>query len=352
MCKTGKPKAAVVSHFSAVNNGYNIGLRQGLDKSYRRICVNNPLFHAYGVVIAMTNALYHGATLVFPEKHFTPSASLKTIIDEKCDVIYGTPTMYVDLITKQREESLKIPEIAFGVIGGAICTPKLVTDIKTHLKVEKLYSVYGLTETTASSFQSLVDDKSEMTQEFVGCLSDHLEAKVIDDKGNVVPFGQPGELCLRGYSTFIGYYEDDVKTKEVMGNDKWFKTGDQFVLYPNGYGKVVGRLKEMIIRGGENIFPREIEDFLNTHPMIDETHVIGIPDERFGEEILAFVKLKDKNQKVTREQIVEFSKGKLSHFKIPKFIISVEEFPKTVSGKIQKFRFLEVFKDQIKEMFN
>lgn len=258
------------------------------------------------------------------------------------------------MVTKQREMDLNLPKISNAMIGGAICTPKLVTDIKNYLKVERLYSVYGLTETTASSFQSLIDDKSEMTQEFVGCLSDHLEAKVIDENGEIVPFGKPGELCLRGYSTFTGYYDDNVKTEEVMSKSKWFKTGDQFILYPNGYGKVVGRLKEMIIRGGENIFPREIEDFLNTHPSIDETHVIGISDERMGEEVAAFVRLKNENLKITRDEIVEFCQGKLSHFKIPKFIFTVNEFPKTISGKVQKFRFLEVFKNQIesKEKIN
>lgn len=251
------------------------------------------------------------------------------------------------MITKQRELNLKLPENSFALTGGAICTPKLVNDIRNYLNVKKLYSVYGLTETTASSFQSLIEDKSEMTQEYVGCLSDHLEAKVVNEKGEMVPFGKAGELCLRGYSTFIGYYDDNEKTNEVMGQDRWFKTGDQFILYSNGYGKVVGRLKEMIIRGGENIFPREIEDFLNTHELIDETHVIGIPDERFGEEVGAFIRLKNKNLKISRKEIVEFSKGKLSHFKIPKYIFIVDEFPKTISGKVQKFKFFEVFKNQI-----
>lgn len=255
--------------------------------------------------------------------------------------------MYVDLVARQREEKLSLPEIAFAMTGGSICTPKLVEDVGHYLNVKRLNSLYGLTETTGSSFQSMPDDTSEMTQEFVGYLQNNLEAKVIDENGVIVPFGQPGELCLRGYSSFLGYYEDDVKTNEIMGNDKWLRTGDQFILYENGYGKIVGRLKEMIIRGGENIFPREIEDFLNKHPKVGETHVIGIPDERFGEEIAAYIRLKNTNDQLSHIEIVDFCKGKLSHFKIPKFINFVEEFPRTASGKVQKFRFPEFFKQKI-----
>lgn len=257
--------------------------------------------------------------------------------------------MYVDLIARQREQKLNLPEISFALTGGSICTPKLVEDVSHFLKVKKFYSLFGLTETTGSSFQSLPEDTSEMTQEFVGCLQNNLEAKIIDENGKMVPFGQPGELCIRGYSTFLGYYKDDVKTKEIMGDDKWLKTGDQFVLHENGYAKIVGRLKEMIIRGGENIFPREIEDFLNNHPKIDETHVVGVQDERLGEEIAAYIRMKNKKDQITRQEIVDFCKGKLSHFKIPKFIFVVDEFPRTASGKVQKFLFPEFFKNKIEK---
>lgn len=252
--------------------------------------------------------------------------------------------MYVDLVARQREEKLNLPEISIALTGGSICTPKLVEDVGHYLNVKNLQSLFGLTETTGSSFQSMPYDNSKMTQEFVGRLQNNLEAKVIDENGQMVPFGQSGELCIRGYSTFLGYYQDEKKTNEIMGKDKWLKTGDQFILCENGYGKIVGRLKEMIIRGGENIFPREIEDFLNTHPKIGETHVVGVQDERLGEEIAAYIRLKNKNDQMTYEEVANFCKGKLSHFKVPKFVYNVEEFPRTASGKVQKFLFPDYFK--------
>lgn len=258
--------------------------------------------------------------------------------------------VFVDLVSKQRELKVKLPEVAFANTGGAICTPKLIRDMETVLKAKKIRSIYGLTETTAGVFQSLEDDDNNLPQEYVGVVCDHLEAKVIDQEGLPVPFGQPGELCIRGYCTMLGYWKDETKTKEVFDSAHWLKTGDQFILYENGRGKVVGRLKEMIIRGGENLFPREIEDFLNTHPNIIETHVIGIPDERLGEEVGAFVRLKDASKPLTRNDIKEFYKGKLSHFKIPRYFVIVEEFPRTVSGKVQKFKFFETFKSKLSEV--
>lgn len=257
--------------------------------------------------------------------------------------------MFVDLVAKQRVLNVELPEIALANTGGAIFTPKLARDVESVLKVKKLKSIYGLTESTASVFQSLPSDSNETVQEFVGHVGDNIEVKVVDTEGNTVPFGQPGELCLRGYFTMLGYWEDEVKTKETIGEDKWLKTGDQFVLYENGYGKVVGRLKEMIIRGGENLFPREIEDFLNTHPNVLEAHVIGIPDERMGEEVGAFVRLKDNSNPLTRENVKNFYKGKMSHFKIPRYVVIVDEFPRTASGKVQKFKFLKTFENEFKE---
>jgi medium-chain acyl-CoA ligase, mitochondrial len=188
--------------------------------------------------------------------------------------------VFVDLISKQRELNVNLPRINFANTAGAICTPSLLKDIRSHLNVRNVRSIYGLTETTAAVFQSLPDDDSDTLQSSVGFISDHTEVKVIDCNGRTVPFGEPGELCVRGYMTLMDYYDDAEKTKEVLGSDRWFKTGDQFVLHPNGYANIVGRLKEMIIRGGENLYPREIEDFLNTHPLVKETHVIGESTKR------------------------------------------------------------------------
>ena len=308
-----------------------------------------PLFHAYGVTLGIMNALNHGATLVLPAALHNPESSLDAIVNEKCNVIFGTPTMFVDLVAKQREMNVKIDhEIDFANTGGSICTPKLVKDVLEVLKVKKMKTVYGLTETTACAFQSRPEDDVEMSINTVGCLGDNIEAKIVDSNGKIVPFGKSGELWIRGYLTMMGYWEDKAKTNEVLDADGWFKTGDQFIINENGYGQVVGRLKEMIIRGGENLFPREIEDFLNTHPNVAETHVIGVPDERMGEELGAFIRLKDASKVLTRLDIKKFCSGSLAHFKIPKYVVIVEDFPKTLSGKVQKFKFLTQFSEEIK----
>uniref|UniRef100_A0A0K8VGN8 Medium-chain acyl-CoA ligase ACSF2, mitochondrial n=1 Tax=Bactrocera latifrons TaxID=174628 RepID=A0A0K8VGN8_BACLA len=269
---TGQPKAAVISHYNFVNNGIHIGNRNQLNNS-SRICVQVPLFHAYGVVITIMAAMSHGSALILPAASFNPAASLHAIVDEKCTVIHGTPTMYVDLIKKQRELNLPLKTAKMAITGGAPCSPQLFLDIKNVLGLEHVRTVFGMTETTAVIFQSRPDDSMEQILNTVGHLQDHVEAKVIDSQGKTVAFGERGELCVRGYATMLGYYDDEEKTKETIGRDKWLRTGDQFILQADGYGRIVGRLKEMIIRGGENIFPKEIEDFLNTHPDICETHV-------------------------------------------------------------------------------
>nr|XP_036225303.1 medium-chain acyl-CoA ligase ACSF2, mitochondrial-like [Bactrocera oleae] len=340
---TGQPKAAVISHYNFVNNGIHIGNRNQLDNS-SRICVQVPLFHAYGVVITIMAAMSHGSALVLPAASFNPAASLHAIVDEKCTVIHGTPTMYVDLIKKQRELNLPLKTAKMAITGGAACSPQLFLDIKNVLGLEHVRTVFGMTETTAVIFQSRAVDSMEQILNTVGHLQDHVEAKVIDAQGKTVAFGERGELCVRGYATMLGYYDDEEKTKETIGRDRWLRTGDQFILQEDGYGRIVGRLKEMIIRGGENIFPKEIEDFLNTHPDICETHVIGVPCERMGEELCAFVRLHDGHQQISRQAIKEFCQGKLAHFKIPRYIINVKDFPKTTSGKIQKFKLAEIYK--------
>ncbi|XP_017467586.1 PREDICTED: acyl-CoA synthetase family member 2, mitochondrial-like [Rhagoletis zephyria] len=342
---TGQPKAAVVSHYNFVNNGIHIGNRNELD-STSRICVQVPLFHAYGVVITIMAAMTHGSTLVLPAAGFSPADSLRAIVDEKCTVIHGTPTMYVDLIKKQRELQLPLKTAKMAVTGGAPCSPQLFLDIKNVLGLEHVRTVFGMTESTAVIFQSRPGDSMEQILNTVGHLQDHVEAKVIDAEGKTVSFGERGELCVRGYATMLGYYDDETKTKETIGRDKWLRTGDQFILQEDGYGRIVGRLKEMIIRGGENLFPKEIEDFLNTHPQICETHVIGVPCERFGEELCAFVRLDDSSAKVSREDIKAFAKGKLAHFKIPRYVIQIKNFPKTTSGKIQKFKLAELYEKE------
>uniref|UniRef100_A0A6P7G296 Medium-chain acyl-CoA ligase ACSF2, mitochondrial n=1 Tax=Diabrotica virgifera virgifera TaxID=50390 RepID=A0A6P7G296_DIAVI len=338
---TGMPKAPVQSHFNIVNNGYFSGKRVGLHQKHHTICLQNPLFHVFGTIATLTAAVNHGATIVLPNDTYNPEKNLSAIVQEGCTVIYGTPTMYVDLVSQQRKrnENMKA-EIA--LCGGALCPPALFKDMLDILKVKAVKSIYGLTETTASVFFSMDNENEYYSTQTVGKVHDHLEVKVVDPEGHLVPMGSPGELLVRGYTTMVGYFENEEKTKEVIDKNGWFRTGDQFILTEDGYGKVVGRIKDLIIRGGENIYPKEIEEFLITYPDIIEVQVVGVPHERLGEEVCAAVKTKSGNE-ITIEQLYEFCKGKLSTYKIPTQIKTLEKFPTTTSGKVQKNKIIEFF---------
>ncbi|XP_077286176.1 acyl-CoA synthetase family member 2 [Arctopsyche grandis] len=341
---TGKPKGALLSHYNFVNNSYLIGKRNELSEKYHKICVQVPLFHAYGLVIVVMASLQHGSTMILPSPMYSPNESLKSIINEKCTFITGTPTMYVDLVHTQKSSGIdfKTPEIA--LIGGSLCSPILFEQAKKVLNVSKVKSVYGMTETSAVVFQSLYNENLRQATETVGHIQEHTEAKVVDEKGNIVPFGTPGELCIRGYCNMLGYWNDSEKTSEMISPDKWLRTGDQFILQKDGYGKIVGRLKDMIIRGGENVFPKEIEDFISTHPDVAECHVFGVKDDRLGEEICATVRAKE-GSNFDYDQMKRYCQDKISNFKIPRYLKIVDDFPKTASGKIQKFKLKEMFEN-------
>jgi fatty-acyl-CoA synthase len=272
---TGQPKATSLSHFGMINNSYNIGNRALINKENVKLCAPLPLFHVGGCIISLLGCLHFGSTMVLPGPHFNAEDTLRAFVDEKCNQFSGTPTFFIDMIAKQRELKLNLPQIDIATCGGALLSPQVVKDIESVLKVKKIASVYGLTETSSAIFQSLPEDDSSSVEEFVGKILEHTEAKVIDKNGNTVPFGTSGELCIRSSCNMLEYWGDEEKTKEILGNDRWLKTGDQFILYENGYGKICGRLKEMIIRGGENIFPKEIEDFLSSHEKIREAYIVS-----------------------------------------------------------------------------
>ncbi|XP_062547097.1 medium-chain acyl-CoA ligase ACSF2, mitochondrial-like isoform X1 [Armigeres subalbatus] len=343
---TGQPKAAFMSHYAFVNNARAIAKRNEQDQKDHRICLQTPFFHVFGIVIGITAAFTYGSTLVLPGPSFKASESLEAIVKEKCSAIFGTPTMYVDLVRAVRESGIKLPPIDLVVTGGATCTPQLFLDIQEILGVKKVKTVFGMTEGTAVLFQSLFDESKENVLQTVGHVMDHYEAKVVDQDGHTVPLGTPGELWVRGYGTMLGYWGDEQRTKETIDVDKWLRTGDQFQLREDGYGQIVGRMKEMVIRGGENIYPKELEDFLSTHPKILETHCVGVPDERMGEELCAYVRLKDSTTKLDHAELKSFCKGKIAYFKIPRYLRIIDSFPKTVSGKIQKFKLVELFKSE------
>ncbi|CAK9830258.1 Medium-chain acyl-CoA ligase ACSF2, mitochondrial [Anthophora retusa] len=331
---TGRPKATLLSHKSLVNNSKQGAWRSEMTAEHR-ICVNVPFFHAFGVIKGLLCTLHTGSKLILPSRSFNPVKSLEAIIREKCTVVYGTPTMWINLLDAQQR--LQPPPITLftGVTGGSPASPELIRMIKEHFHFDKMKMIYGLTETTAIVFHSLPNEHSELTETTVGHIANHIEVKIVDENEKLVPFGTPGELWVRGYSTMKGYWGDEESTKKTITEDGWLKTGDQFILLPNGYGRIVGRLKDMIIRGGENIFPKEIEDMLMTHPSVLEAQVISAYDKVYGEEVCACVRLRD-GARLTEEELREYCKGRMAPFKIPRYVAIVDEYPKTASGKVQK----------------
>lgn len=332
---TGKPKATLLSHRSFVNNVAQ-GVRRNEFKQGYKICVNVPFFHAFGILLGQIGMLHCGCTMILESRSFNPVKSMEVIAEEKCNVTYGTPTMWINLMDVQQRLNLPI-QLSIGVTGGAPASPEYFRRIKNVLGIDNMKSIYGLTETTGITFQSLPGEDKKLMEETVGHVSDHVEVMVVDEKGKPVPFGTPGELWVRGYSTMLGYFNDEESTKKTLIEDGWLRTGDQFILYSNGYGQVIGRLKDMIIHGGENIFPKEIEDYLQTHPSVAEVHVIGAYDEIYGEEVCACVRVKE-GTSLIKDELIAFCKGKIAHFKIPRYVIFMDEYPKTVSGKVQKAR--------------
>lgn len=332
---TGNPKAAVLSHRSFVNNSRQAARRTEVGPE-QRICLNVPFFHAFGLVMAQLCVLHSGSTLVLEARSFDPVKSVEAIARENCDVAYGTPTMWINLINAQRRFGARPAKLFSGTTGGSPCPPELFRRIRETFDFDNIKTIYGLTETTAIAFQSLPGELTELTDTTVGHLSDHTEVMVVDENGVPVPFGAPGELWVRGYSTMMRYWDDQENTAKTLTKDGWLKTGDRFVLRKDGYGHVIGREKDMLIRGGENIFPKEIEDFLMTHPMVAEAYVVGAYDEVYGEELCACVRLQEEAQ-LTKDQLKAYCKGRIAHFKIPRYVEFVEEYPKTSSGKVQKF---------------
>ncbi|XP_026733289.1 acyl-CoA synthetase family member 2, mitochondrial [Trichoplusia ni] len=334
---TGDPKAALDSHKGVVNNTYFIGKRMTFHEGRHNICVQVPLFHALGSVATVHAGLRHGCTLVLPSPTYDINANIKAMFSEKCTVITGTPTMFVDMLAKVKTMGEVPSKLRVALAAGAPCSPQLIRDLEKYLKTESVKGLYGMTETTASVFQSIAGDSTDLVAETVGYIQDHVEVKVVDEDNNMVPFGSPGELVVRGYNTMICYWDEPEKTRQTISEDGWLKTGDKFTISEDGYGRIVGRLKDIIIRGGENIAPKEIEDLLNTHPDIIESQVIGVPDERLGEDLCAVLRVKE-GATVTVEDIKNLCTGQLARFKIPRQLKITQEFPKTASGKIQKYQ--------------
>jgi len=333
---TGNPKGVTLSHHNLVNNAYQIGQRIGYNTKPHRICVSVPFYHCFGNVAGTLASMLHGATCVVPCPSFNGPACVAAIESERCTSIYGTPTMFVDMLASARKSKPDVSHVETGIMAGAPCPQELCRNVVEELNMQDFVVCYGMTETSPVTFQGFNSDSTEVKTGTIGFPANHVEVAVMDGEGRIVEAGVAGELVTRGYSTMLGYWGDKEKTEEVIGPDRWFHTGDVAVIDQAGYGQIVGRMKDMIIRGGENIYPREIEEFLHTHPAVSEAQAFGVRDERLGEELCVWVKL-NAGQVVTTEELRQFCKGRLAHFKIPKHFSLVTEFPTTVTGKIQKF---------------
>ncbi|XP_062859777.1 medium-chain acyl-CoA ligase ACSF2, mitochondrial [Trichomycterus rosablanca] len=345
---TGTPKGAALSHHNIVNNAYFIGLRTGFEwRKKIRVCVPVPLYHCFGSVGGGMVMAVHGITLVFPSTGYDGRANLAAMQNEKCTFVYGTPTMYIDMLGQPDLAKFDLSSVEAGIVAGSPCPPEVIRKVVKVMGIKEITIAYGTTENSPVTFCGFPVDNWDRKTETVGCVGHHLEAKVVDPTtGLIVPLGTPGELMIRGYGVMLGYWQEEAKTRECITKERWYKTGDTASLDCFGYCRIEGRIKDMIIRGGENIYPAEIEQFLHTHPKVQEAQVIGVKDERMGEEVCACIKLKT-GQECTAEDIKAFCKGKISHFKIPRYVTFVQSYPLTVSGKIQKNKLREQTEKQL-----
>jgi fatty-acyl-CoA synthase len=340
---TGAPKAATLTHHNIVNNAYFVGETMELS-AQDRLCIPVPMYHCFGMVLGTLTAVAHGAAMVFPAEGFDPLEVLETVQAERCTALHGVPTMFIAELDHPEFERFDLSALRTGIIAGAPCPIELMKRLVGEMHLKEITIAYGMTETGPVSFETSVHDPLERRVTTVGRVLPHTEVKIVDDQGRVVPAGTPGELLTRGYCVMPGYWEDPEKTAEAVDAARWIRSGDIATLDAEGYCNIVGRLKDMLIRGGENIFPREIEEFLYTHPKIEEVQVIGVPDPKYGEEVCAWIKL-HAGEGLSAEEVRGFCKGHIAHFKIPRYIKFVEAFPMTVTGKIQKY----VMREQMAE---
>lgn len=331
---TGAPKGATLSHRNILNNGLFVGRTLRLSPA-DRLCLCVPLYHCFGLVMGVLGALTHGAAVVLAGEGFDPTTTLDTVQAERCTVLYGVPTMYVALLEEQGRSPRRVDTLRTGIMAGAPCPEAVMREVMERLSMREVTICYGMTETSPVSFQSQVDEPLAPRVETVGRVHPHVEAKVVDPNGEVVERGTPGELLVRGYSVMLGYWEDPVRTAETVDREGWMHTGDLATIDRDGYARIVGRIKDMVIRGGENIYPREIEEWLFQHPAVAEVQVFGVPDARWGEEVCAWVRVKP-GAALTDDDLRQWSRERMAHYKVPRHIVFVDSFPMTVTGKVQK----------------
>jgi fatty-acyl-CoA synthase len=337
---TGFPKGATLSHHNILNNGFFIG--EALRYSERdRVCIPVPFYHCFGMVLGNLACTTHGACMVVPGEGYDPLAAMETVQAERCTALYGVPTMFIGELDHPRFTEFDFSSLRTGIMAGSPCPVEVMRKVQSQMHMPEVTICYGMTETAPVSTQSSVDDPLDKRVSTVGRIHPHVEIKIVDaSTGEIVPHGQPGELCTRGYSVMLGYWNNQEATHEAIDAARWMHTGDLATMDDEGYVNIVGRIKDMIIRGGENIYPREIEEFLYTHPDVSDVQVIGVPSQRYGEEVMAWVKLRE-GASPSEEALVGFCRGKIATFKIPRYWKFVDGFPMTVTGKIQKFKMRE-----------
>jgi fatty-acyl-CoA synthase len=336
---TGFPKGATLSHHNILNNGYFVAeaIRLGPGE---RLCVPVPLYHCFGMVMGNLGCITHGATIVYPSEGFDPLAVLEAVEAEGCQALYGVPTMFIAILGHEKFSHFDLSTLRTGIMAGSPCPIEVMKQVIDKMHMPEVTIAYGMTETSPVSFQSGADDPLEVRVGTVGRVQPHLEVKIVDEAGRIVPRGEKGELCTRGYSVMIGYWDDPERTAEAIDTGRWMHTGDLATLDADGCGNIVGRIKDLVIRGGENVYPREIEEYLYRHEAISDVQVIGVPDPKYGEELCAWIVLKP-GAELTPEAVRDFCQGQIAHYKIPRHIRFVEGFPTTVTGKVQKFAMRE-----------
>ena len=334
---TGFPKGATLTHRNIVNNGYFIGEAMKLSE-LDRLCIPVPLYHCFGMVLGNMACMTHGSAMVYPNDGFDAITVLEAVQAEKCTGLHGVPTMFIAELDHPRFKEFDLSTLRTGIMAGSPCPIEVMKRVVSAMNLSEITIAYGMTETSPVSCQSSTDTPLDKRVSTVGKVQPHLEVKIISpETGEVVEPGQSGELCTRGYSVMHGYWGDEAKTREAIDKDSWMHTGDLATMDAEGYVNIVGRIKDMVIRGGENIYPREIEEFLYTHPQVQDVQVVGVPDQRFGEELCAWVIAKP-GQALTEDDLRAYCKGKIAHYKVPRYIQFVDGFPMTVTGKIQKFK--------------
>ena len=332
---TGSPKGATLTHHSILNNGFYTAETMALTPD-DRLCIPVPLYHCFGMVMGVLGCLTHGSTMVFPGEGFDPLATLETVAAERCTALYGVPTMFIAQMDHPRFAEFDVSTLRTGIMAGSPCPIEVMRRAMNLMHLRDITIAYGMTETSPVSFQTTLDDPVERRVSTVGHIHPHLECKIVDSEGRVVPAGTPGELCTRGYSVMLGYWDDLARTAEAIDKSGWMHTGDLATLDAEGYGAIVGRIKDLVIRGGENVYPREVEEFLYRHPAIADVQVFGVPDKKYGEELCAWVKLRD-GASLTEQDVRDFCRDQIAHYKVPRYVRFVTEFPMTVTGKMQKF---------------